>query len=131
MTVYLRLKEGETSGMGVMVKRKWVAEKVRVIAYLKEAVGADHTVTSLTRDDVRIYERHLRAKGHSPGSIRKAFKLSRAIIEKSLQEFDIQRRNPFDRHTIADPTPDREKRLPLTKDELAKERWLGKSAQWG
>lgn len=120
VSVYLRLKEGETSGMGVVVKRKWVAEKVRVIAYLKEAVGSDHTVSSLTRDDVRTYERHLRAKGHSPGSIRKAFKLSRAIIEKSLQEFDIQRRNPFDRHTIADPTPDREKRLPLTREELAK-----------
>ncbi len=131
VTVYLRLKEGETSGMGVVVKRKWVAEKVRVIAYLKEAVGSDHTVSSLTREDVRAYEKHLRAKGHSPGSIRKAFKLSRAIIEKSLQEFDIQRRNPFDRHTIADPTPDREKRLPLTREELAKVTTLSVNPELG
>ena len=99
-------------------KRKWEHEKRRVIVYLKEAVGAEHTVSTLTRDDVRTFEAHLRTKGLAAGSIRKVFKLARAIIQKSLEEFDIQRRNPFDRHTISDPTPDREKRLPLTKEEI-------------
>ncbi|MHB2205658.1 DUF6538 domain-containing protein [Methylobacterium sp. CM6257] len=131
LAVYLRLKESETASMGLVARRKWEHEKRRVIAYLNEAVGSDHTVSSLTREDVRTYEKHLSAKGLTPGSIRKAFKLSRAIIEKSLQEFDIQRRNPFDRHTISDPTPDREKRLPLTKEELAKVTTLSVNPELG
>lgn len=119
LAVYLRAKKGELSGMGPIKRRKWELEKQRVINYFVDAVGEEHTVATLRIDDVRTFEEFLKAKGLAPGSIRKTFKLARAIIEASLREFDIQRRNPFERYTVADPTPNREKRLPLTTDEIS------------
>ncbi|WP_082552694.1 DUF6538 domain-containing protein [Methylobacterium sp. Leaf456] len=119
LAVYLRARKGELSGMPPIKRRKWELEKRRAIDYFVDAVGEEHTVATLRVDDVRTFEEFLRTKGLAPASIRKTFKLVRAIIEVSLREFDIQRRNPFERYTVADPTPNREKRLPLTADEIS------------
>ncbi|HEV2603221.1 MAG TPA: DUF6538 domain-containing protein [Microvirga sp.] len=105
LEVYLRHHKDRFAALPPKEERHTTNVAKRSMHYLSEAIGEDHTIGSLTRENVRTFADYLRARGLKPASIKKAIKIAGAVVQVSLDEFGINTRNPFHRFTVADPVP--------------------------
>jgi integrase len=118
LEVYLCERQERTEVMLPVERRSWVMDKERTVRDLRDALGDEFTLSSLSRHHVRTFAVYLKARGLKPSSVARSIRIAGAIVEVSLGEFGINIRNPFHAFTVRDPVAARRKRLPLTHDEL-------------
>lgn len=93
-------------------------EKRRVIRYLREALGSDREIASLTRQDARVFRDFLRQRKLSSASLQKIISVTAAIVQIALTEQQIAIRNPFHRFHVPNEIAAVEARLPLSAAEV-------------
>ena len=99
--------------------KRFRLNKECIIGYLVEALEGDRPLAEITRKDARKFRDHLLTKSLAITTVNKYMRLVGTIWTVAAQDVELTAVNPFARHSIADPTPDKDKRNPLTKDEVA------------
>ena len=87
------------------------------LATLISLVG-DRDVTQYTREDAKLFVRHLELKGNKTATIRRRINSLSAILNYGYSELDLDKRNPFTRLFIRNEGNDVSKRGTFTKEQL-------------
>jgi integrase len=119
LKVYLAEKGPALTLMSPKKAKRFCLEKSRVVAYLTQALGGDKPLAELARRDARTFRDFLINRPLSVPTINKYMKAAATVWKVAAQDIELATTNPFKGHSIVDPTPEREKRDPLTQKELA------------
>ena len=81
-------------------------------------MAGDKDVREYTREDAKMFVRHLEMKVNKKASIRRRINSLSAILNYAYAELDLDKRNPFSRLIIKADGADSHKRGTLTNDQL-------------
>jgi len=82
------------------------------------SLAGDRDVSSYTRDDAKLFVRHLTQKGNKTATIRRRINSLSAILNYAYAEMDLDKRNPFTKLMIRNEGDDVTKRGTFTLDQL-------------
>ncbi|XXK29981.1 tyrosine recombinase XerC [Rhodobacteraceae bacterium nBUS_24] len=82
------------------------------------SLAGDRDVSQYTREDAKLFTRHLEIKGNKTGTIRRRINSLSAILNYAYAELDLDKRNPFSRLFIKGEGEDSHKRGTFTNDQL-------------
>ena len=78
----------------------------------------DRDVSQYTREDAKLFVRHLEIKGNKTATIRRRINSLSAILNYAYAELDLDKRNPFSRLFIKGEGEDSHKRGTFANDQL-------------
>ena len=78
----------------------------------------DRDVSQYTREDAKLFVRHLEIKGNKTATIRRRINSLSAILNYAYAELDLDKRNPFSRLFIKGEGEDSHKRGTFTNEQL-------------
>ncbi len=81
-------------------------------------VAGDRDVSEYTREDAKLFVRHLTLKGNKTATIRRRINSLSAILNYAHAELDLDKRNPFSRLIIQNEGNDTSKRGTFTHEQL-------------
>lgn len=81
-------------------------------------VAGDRDVSEYTRQDAKLFVRHLTLKGNKTATIRRRINSLSAILNYAYAELDLDKRNPFSRLIIQNEGDDTSKRGTFTNQQL-------------
>lgn len=119
LRVYFDQRAPELAAMSQKKIRRYRLDKESVVNSLQQALGEDKPIATLTRSDARSLRDHFRGKGLAISTVNKHVGTVATIWKVAAQDQELSSANPFFGHTITDPIPDRDKRSPLSPDEVA------------
>ena len=90
--------------------------RVAVSAFI--SVAGDRDVSEYTREDAKLFLRHLEMSGNKTATIRKRINSLSAILNYAYAELDLDKRNPFSRLFIKGEGEDSHKRGTFTNEQL-------------
>ena len=111
---------------------KDIAEKpVRVALSGFMSLAGERDVSEYTREDAKLFVRHLDMRGNKTATIRRRINSLSAIVNYAYAELDLDKRNPFARLIIREEGEDSNKRGTFTHDQLKEgyEKALGSGSQ--
>ena len=82
------------------------------------SLAGDRDVSQYTREDAKLFVRHLEMKGNKTATIRRRINSLSAILNYAYAELDLDKRNPFSRLFIKGEGEDSHKRGTFTNDQL-------------
>ena len=82
------------------------------------SLAGDRDVSQYTREDAKLFVRHLDMKGNKTATIRRRINSLSAILNYAYAELDLDKRNPFSRLFIRGEGEDTHKRGTFTNDQL-------------
>ena len=82
------------------------------------SLAGDRDVSQYTREDAKLFVRHLEMRGNKTATIRRRINSLSAIINYAYAELDLDKRNPFSRMIIKAEGDDSTKRGVFTNDQL-------------
>jgi len=82
------------------------------------SLAGDRDVSEYTREDAKLFVRHLHIKGNKTATIRRRINSLSAILSYAFAELDLEKRNPFSRLIIKYEGDDGHKRGVFTNDQL-------------
>ena len=82
------------------------------------SLAGDRDVSHYTREDAKLFVRHLEMKGNKTATIRRRINSLSAILNYAYAELDLDKRNPFSRLFIKGEGEDSHKRGTFTNDQL-------------
>jgi integrase len=83
-------------------------------------LAGDRDVSQYTREDAKLFVRHLEMKGNKTATIRRRINSLSAILNYAYAELDLDKRNPFSRLIIKGEGEDSFKRGVFTNEQLKK-----------
>ena len=81
-------------------------------------LAGDREVSRYTREDAKMFVRHMVLKGNKTATIRRRIDSLSAILNYAYSELDLDKRNPFTRLMIQGEGEDKHKRGTFTNDQL-------------
>ena len=81
-------------------------------------MAGDRDVSEYTREDAKLFVRHLEMRGNKTATIRRRINCLSAILTYAYAELDLDKRNPFSRLIIKAEGEDSHKRGTFTNDQL-------------
>ena len=81
------------------------------------SLAGDRDVSQHTREDAKLFVRHLEIKGNKTATIRRRINSLSAILNYAYAELDLDKRNPFSRLFIKGESEDSHKRGTFTNDQ--------------
>jgi len=81
-------------------------------------LAGDRDVSQYTREDAKLFVRHLEMKGNKTATIRRRINSLSAILNYAYAELDLDKRNPFSRLFIKGEGEDCHKRGTFTNEQL-------------
>jgi integrase len=84
------------------------------------SLAGDRDVSQYTREDAKLFVRHLEMKGNKTATIRRRINSLSAILNYAYAELDLDKRNPFSRLIIKGEGEDSFKRGVFTNEQLKK-----------
>jgi len=81
-------------------------------------LAGDRDVSEYTREDAKLFVRHLTLKGNKTATIRRRINSLSAILNYAYAELDLDKRNPFSRLIIQNEGDDTSKRGTFTNQQL-------------
>ena len=81
-------------------------------------LAGDRDVSQYTREDAKLFVRHLEMKGNKTATIRRRINSLSAILNYAYAELDLDKRNPFSRLFIKEEGGDSHKRGTFANDQL-------------
>ena len=95
------------------------------------SLAGDRDVSEYTREDAKLFVRHLEMRGNKTATIRRRINSLSAILNYAYAELDLDKRNPFSRLIIKAEGEDSHKRGTFTHDQLKEgyEKALGSGSQ--
>ena len=90
----------------------------RVALAVFVSLAGDRDVSQYTREDAKLFVRHLEMKGNKTATIRRRINSLSAILNYAYAELDLDKRNPFSRLIIKGEGDDSFKRGVFTKHQL-------------
>ena len=85
------------------------------------SLAGDRDVREYTREDAKLFVRHLEMKGNKTATIRRRINSLSAILNYAYAELGLDKRNPFSRLIIKAEGEDSNKRGTFTNDQLKEE----------
>ena len=82
------------------------------------SLAGDRDVSEYTREDAKLFVRHLEMKGNKTATIRRRINTLSAILNYAYAELDLDKRNPFSRLIIKAEGEDSHKRGTFTNYQL-------------
>ena len=82
------------------------------------SLAGDRDVSEYTREDAKLFVRHLEMRGNKTATFRRRINSLSAILNYAFAELDWDKRNPFSRLIIRAEGEDSHKRDTFTKDQL-------------
>ena len=82
------------------------------------SLAGDRDVSAYTREDAKLFVRHLTQKGNKTATIRRRINSLSAILNYAYAELDLDKRNPFTKLMIRNEGDDITKRGTFTLDQL-------------
>jgi integrase len=82
------------------------------------SLAGDRDVSHYTREDAKLFVRHLEMKGNKTATIRRRINSLSAILNYAYAELDLDKRNPFSRLFIKGEGEDSHKRGTFTNEQL-------------
>ena len=82
------------------------------------SLAGDRDVSEYTREDAKLFVRHLEMKGNKTATIRRRINSLAAILTYAFVELDLDKRNPFSRLMIKAEGEDSHKRGTFTNEQL-------------
>ena len=82
------------------------------------SLAGDRDVSEYSREDAKLYVRHLEMKGNKTATIRRRINSLSAILSYAYAELDLDKRNPFSRLIIKAEGEDSHKRGTFTTEQL-------------
>lgn len=82
------------------------------------SLAGDREVSEYSREDAKLFVRHLIKKGNKTATIRRRINSLSAIINYAYSELDLDKRNPFTRLMIQGEGQDSHKRGTFTNEQL-------------
>jgi integrase len=82
------------------------------------SLAGDRDVSHYTREDAKLFVRHLEMKGNKTATIRRRINSLSAILNYAYAELDLDKRNPFSRRFIKGEGEDSHKRGTFANDQL-------------
>ncbi len=82
------------------------------------SLAGDRDVSQYTREDAKLFTRHLEMKGNKTATIRRRINSLSAILNYAYAELDLDKRNPFSRLFIKGEGEDSHKRGTFTNEQL-------------
>ncbi|MBT4567074.1 MAG: tyrosine-type recombinase/integrase [Marinovum sp.] len=82
------------------------------------ALAGDRNVSEYSREDAKLFVRHLEMKGNKTATIRRRINSLSAILSYAYAELDLDKRNPFSRLIIKAEGEDSHKRGTFTTEQL-------------
>ena len=82
------------------------------------ALAGDRDVSEYSREDAKLYVRHLEMKGNKTATIRRRINSLSAILNYAYAELDLDKRNPFSRLIIKAEGEDSHKRGTFNTEQL-------------
>ena len=82
------------------------------------SLASDKDVSQYTREDAKLFVRHLEIKGNKTATIRRRINSLSAILNYAYAELDLDKRNPFSRLFIKGEGEDSQKRGTFTNKQL-------------
>ena len=81
-------------------------------------VAGDRDVSEYTREDAKLFVRHLTLKGNKTATVRRRINSLSAILNYAYAELDLDKRNPFSKLIIQNEGDDTAKRGTFTNQQL-------------
>jgi len=82
------------------------------------SLAGDRDVSEYTREDAKLFVRHLEMRGNKTATIRRRINSLSAILNYAYAELDLDKRNPFSRLIIKAEGEDSHKRGTFTTEQL-------------
>ena len=82
------------------------------------SLAGDRDVSQYTREDAKLFIRHLEIKGNKTATIRRRINSLSAIFSYAYAELDLDKRNPFSRLFIKGEGEDSHRRGTFTNEQL-------------
>jgi len=82
------------------------------------SLAGDRDVSEYTREDAKLFVRHLTTKGNKTATIRRRINSLSAILNYAYSELDVEKRNPFTRMIIRGEGDDTLRRGIFSNDQL-------------
>ena len=82
------------------------------------SLAGDRDVSEYTREDAKLFVRHLEMRGNKTATIRRRINSLSAILTYAYAELDLDKRNPFSRLIIKAEGEDSHKRGTFTTEQL-------------
>jgi integrase len=82
------------------------------------SLAGDRDIGQYTREDAKLFVRHLEKKGNKTATIRRRINSLSAILNYAYAELDLDKRNPFSRLFIKGEGEDSHKRGTFTTEQL-------------
>ena len=82
------------------------------------SLAGDRDVSQYTREDAKLFVRHLEMRGNKTATIRRRINSLSAILNYAYAELDLDKRNPFSRLIIKGEGDDSFKRGVFTNEQL-------------
>ena len=82
------------------------------------SLAGDRDVSEYTREDAKLFVRHLTSKGNKTATIRRRINSLSAILNYAYSELDVEKRNPFTRMMIRGEGDDTLRRGIFSNDQL-------------
>ena len=83
------------------------------------SLAGDRDVSQYTREDAKLFTRHLEIKGNKTATIRRRINSLSATLNYAYAELELDKRNPFSRLFIKGEGEDSHKRGTFTNEQLA------------
>ena len=90
----------------------------RIAVAVFVSLAGDRDVSQYTREDAKLFVRHLEMRGNKTATIRRRINSLSAIINYAYAELDLDKRNPFSRLIIKGEGDDSYKRGVFTNQQL-------------
>ena len=90
----------------------------RVALNIFISLAGDRDVGEYSREDAKLFVRHLTLRGNKTATIRRRINSLSAILNYSYAELDLEKRNPFTRLIIRNEGDDVSKRGTFTNEQL-------------
>ena len=90
----------------------------RVALNIFISLAGDRDVAEYSREDAKLFVRHLTLRGNKTATIRRRINSLSAILNYSYAELDLDKRNPFTRLIIRNEGDDVSKRGTFTNEQL-------------
>jgi integrase len=90
----------------------------RVALNIFISLAGDRNVGEYTREDAKLFVRHLTIRGNKTATIRRRINSLSAILNYAYAELDLDKRNPFTRLIIRNEGDDVSKRGTFTNEQL-------------
>lgn len=115
---YLERKRGTDEAINRQLENRINNLKARAIAVLGKDAVNKRSLEKFTRADALKIRDAMLAEVH-PNSVRRMLNIFRAALNKTLLEFDLGLRNPFDKMEIKGAGASKDDRLPFTEKDMA------------